>query len=410
MKERPIDTYVSSVQALWPGTSEPRLRRSRGSGRSPGAGETEMAVLPHARAPRLLVPMGNPTAAARAMLRFSAALSTPDTVMRLGVSGLLRARAGAAFPDRITVSERAGSLRGYLGDVFGEPVDFSLGLGTARANRKPVLQVFDARGRSIAFVKIGGAEVTEALVRAEAASLLRLAEADLPRELEVPRLLHIGTWEEATVVVMTALETSFLQRPRRQFDVPVNEMRRFHAAFGEGFRPLTESSMWDQMVTAQESLAYSPVREQLSEALEQLRRAAEDRPLPLGAWHGDWTPWNMSRRRGRLQLWDWERFETSVPLGLDRCHYGVNAITHRDGFDIDTVLRGLELAGVTVDAPGEDNLAAAAYLAAITCRYLLGAESDFGETIADRSRVMLETLCQWLGLPLEMRHGNPRAR
>ena len=96
------------------------------------------------------------------MLRFSAALSAPDTVKRLGVSGLLRGRAYAPFQDRITVEERAGSLRSHLGDVFGEPVDLSLGLGTARANRKPVLQVFDARGRSLAFVKIGVTPVTEA--------------------------------------------------------------------------------------------------------------------------------------------------------------------------------------------------------------------------------------------------------
>jgi hypothetical protein len=332
------------------------------------------------------------------VLRFSAALSTPDTVRRLGVSGLLRARAGAAFPDRIIVTERAGSLRGYLGDVFGEPVDFSLGLGTARANRKPVLQVFDARGRSFAFVKIGGTAVTEALVRAEAASLQRLAEAELPRELEVPRLLHLGIWEGASVVAMTALVTSFLQRPHRQFDVPLDEMRRFHAVFGEGSRPLTESPLWHKMVMVQESLASSRIRERLREALEHLSRAAEDRPLPLGASHGDWTPWNMGRRQGRLQLWDWERFETGVPLGLDRCHYGVNAVTRRDGLDIDTVLQGLELAGVTADARAEDHLAAAVYLAAITCRYLVGAESDLGHTIAGRSLVMLETLCHWLGL------------
>jgi hypothetical protein len=412
LNERPIDSYVSSVQALWPGPPEPQLRRRRGSGRSPARDETELAVLPHALAPRLLVPVRNPTAAARAMLRFSAGLSTPDTVKRLGVSSLLRARAGAAFPDRITVIERAGSLRGYLGEVFGERVDFSLGLGTARANRKPVLQVFDARGRSIAFVKIGGAEVTEALVRAEAAALQRLAETDLPPELDVPRLLHFGTWEGATVLAMTALKTSLLQRPRGQFSVPVNEMRRFHAAFSEGSRPLTESPLWNQMVTAQESLVSSGVRERLGEALEHMRRAADDRPLPLGAWHGDWTPWNMSRRRGRLQLWDWERFETGVPRHLDRCHYGVNVVTRRDGLGIDTILRGLELAAVTVDARGDDHLAAAAYLAAITCRYLVGAESDFGETIADRSRVMLEALCYWLGLPSEavMADGRPRPR
>lgn len=95
--------------------------------------------------------------------------------------------------------------------MFGETVDVSLGLGTARTNRKPVLQVFDARGRSLAFVKVGENSVTEPLVRAEAASLRRLGECELPRLLEVPRLLHLGRWEGATVVAMTALETSHWQ-------------------------------------------------------------------------------------------------------------------------------------------------------------------------------------------------------
>jgi hypothetical protein len=407
VNERLIDTYVSSVQALWPGTPEPRLRRSRGSGRAPGrtADEVELVVLPNAAAPRLLVPVGNPTAAARAMLRFSAALSNRDTLKRVGVSVLLRSRADSAFPDRIVVAERAGSMRAYLSDVFGEQVDFSLGLGTARANRKPVLQVFDARGRSIAFVKIGGTEVTEALVRREAGSLERLAEAGLPAELEVPRLLHLGTWEGSTIVAMTALETSFLQRPKRQFEVPAEEMGLFEASFDEGTRPLTDSQLWDQMVTAQKSLTSAGVRLRLGDALEQLRLASEERPLRFGAWHGDWTPWNMSRRRGRLQLWDWERFETGVPMGLDRCHYGVNTVTHTEGFDQKSILRGLELAGVPASPGSDEHLVAAAYLAAIACRYLVGAEGHLGETIADRAEVMLQTLCVWLGVPMEARRG-----
>lgn len=407
MNERLIDTYVSSVQALWPGTPGPRLHRSRGPARAEGraASDVELAVLPSAAAPRLLVPVGNPAAAARAMLRFSAALSTRDTVKRLGVSALLRSRAEAAFPDRITVAERAGSIRSYLGEVFGEPVDVSIGLGTARANRKPVLQVFDARGRSLAFVKIGGTEVTEELVRREAASLRRLAEADLPPVLEVPRLLHLGAWEQSTVVAMTALDTTFRQRPKRQFAVPVEEMALFESAFDEGTRSLTDSQLWDQMVTAQKSLGSADARARLGDALEELRRSAEDRPLRFGGWHGDWTPWNMGRRRGRLQLWDWERFETGVPTGLDRCHYGVNAITHRDGFDQSGVLRGLALAGVA-DEPGTDeHLVAGAYLAAIACRYLVGAESDLGATIADRAEVMLATLRAWLRMPAEARRG-----
>ena len=360
-------------------------------------------MLPNSRSPRILVPAHNPAAASRAMLRFSAALSARDTVKRLGVSALLRARANAAFPDRITVAESADSLRHYLGEVFGETVDFSLGLGTARANRKPVLQVFDARGRSLAFVKVGGTEVTEALVQAEAASLQRLGEAHLPRPFEVPRLLHLGRWEDSSVVAMTAIQTSFWQRPSRQFSLPLEAMALLHGAFADGSGPVAEMPFWAGMLEAQSSLRPSEVRERLGEALAVLGQT-EDR-LAVGAWHGDWTPWNMSRRRGRLQLWDWERFETGVPLGLDRCHYAVNAVCRRDGVSVDAVMRGLELAGIGNDRSAPEHAVAAAYLATITCRYLAGAETDLGDVIADRSLVMLDALCAWLGLPASVRRG-----
>ncbi len=224
-------------------------------------------MLPSSQAPRILVPAGNPVAASRAMLRFSSALSDADTVKRLGVSALLRGRAYAPFPDRITVAERAGSLRSHLGDVFGEPVDLSIGLGTARANRKPVLQVFDARGRSLAFVKIGVTPVTEELVQAEAAGLRRLGEADLPELFEVPRLLHAGTWDGRSVVAMTSVQTSFRQRPSRQYAVPVEEMALFHGAFAEATRPLRELPIWQTMLDWQSGLKTVASRERLGEAL-----------------------------------------------------------------------------------------------------------------------------------------------
>lgn len=400
-----VDTYVSSVQALWPGEPGPRLLRGRGPGRSRSRDDVELLVVPSAQSPRILLPAGNPVAASRAMLRFSAALAPRDVAQRLGVSALLRARSTMAFQDRIVVSEREGSLRHHLGEVFGEPVDLSLGLGTARANRKPVLQVFDARGRSIGFAKVGDNAVTEPLVAAEAEALGRLGEVGLPSRFEVPELVHVGRWEGSLVLAMTSLETSWRQRPSRQFVVPVEEMSLLHGAFADGVRPLTEMPLWEAMVRTQAALSPSSARARLEESLHALAAAAGDHPLAVGAWHGDWTPWNMGRRRGRLQLWDWERLETGVPPGLDRCHYAVNAVCRRDGVSVDSVLRGLALAGMDPDPSGEQLVLAASYLAAITCRYLSGSETDQGAAIAERSLVMLDALCAWLGLAAEVRHG-----
>jgi hypothetical protein len=117
----------------------------------------------------------------------------------------------------------------------------------------------------------------------------------------------------------------------------------------------------------------------------------------------------MSRRHGRLQLWDWERFETGVPLGLDRCHYGVNAVCRRDGVSLASVMRGLELAGIGNDRSSENHAIGATYLAVIASRYLAGAELELGDEIAagisDRSQVMLNALRAWLGLHVSARHG-----
>jgi hypothetical protein len=202
---------------------------------------------------------------------------------------------------------------------------------------------------------------------------------------------------------MTPLETTFRQRPGRQFVVPVEAMSLLHGRFADGYRPLAEMPFWDPMVQAQAALRPSEARARLGEALEVLGRTED--VLQVGAWHGDWTPWNMSRRRGRLQLWDWERFERGVPLGLDRCHYGVNAISRRDGVSVDSVMRGLHLAGIDNEPSTEAHAVGAAYLATITCRYLSGAETEAGSLIADRSLVMLDALCTWLGLPASVQGG-----
>jgi len=151
------------------------------------------------------------------------------------------------------------------------------------------------------------------------------------------------------------------------------------------------------MTVAVESLPSSPAQDRLGVALQRLDALAGDLELIPGAWHGDWTPWNMARRRGRLQLWDWERFELGVPGGLDRCHYGVNAVCRRDGVSPGSVLAGLRLAEVDPHASTpEGRPLAAAYLAAVTCRYLVGAELEPGGAGRNRGLTMLEALCTLL--------------
>ena len=103
------------------------------------------------------------------------------------------------------------------------------------------------------------------------------------------------------------------------------------------------------------------------------------------------------RRGGGLQLWDWERFETGMVHGLDVCHFGINAVAARRARPRSRT-PGPRARRFAADRPARPP-ARGGLPGAITCRYLVGAESELGDAIADRSLVMLDALREWLGLP-----------
>jgi hypothetical protein len=388
---------LATVASLWPGAD---VRLQRGRRRDSGA-VAEFAVVPHARSPRLLVPVAPRGASARAMLRFSAAVSARETGGRLALSSLLRTGV-AAFPDRIAVhGPEAGSLSEYLAEVLGGPVTFSLGIGTPRVNRKPVLQVFDEHARCVGFAKIGDSAQARHDVDTEARSLARISTIRWHR-LQVPAVLHHGTWADMVVLLQSALDTSPLQSPRNQWDVPMAAMDELADAFAEPPAALRDLPWFHDQRRVLDGLRNLQAQTTLRRCLAALEALAGERAWPVGAWHGDWTPWNMARVPAvdRIQLWDWERFETGVPRGLDRYHYLVNAVTRRDGTTPGTIRAGLALAGADPMRPGTTaHVLAGLYLLAVAARYLPLSEGPAGDDIAARADTVVTALHGWVGAP-----------
>ena len=208
MVEDSTQALVTTMRALHPGAD---VKVARGRRRDPVA-SAEYVVLPNRKAPKLLVPAAPARAAAGAVRRFSADATYYDTVQRLAVAALAQGRGVSAFPDRVIVhGPREGSLAAHLDDLLGTRVVFSVGIGTERVNRKPVLQVFDADGRTVAFAKLGDSDQARADVGAEAVALSRLAGRGW-RRLQPPKVLHHGTWEGMELLLLSPLNTA-VSRP-----------------------------------------------------------------------------------------------------------------------------------------------------------------------------------------------------
>jgi hypothetical protein len=370
--------YAQSVAALlWPPPATAALTRR------PGAGGDHVVrdwlVLPSPGRPRLLVPTRHP-GAARMLARHGTRLGPRVTraALAAGVrSGLLEHLPVARLRVLVPAGRTAlpASVEGRLAEVLGRPVATGVLLGTPRVNRKPVLQVFDGEGTTVAFVKVAHDDPTRALVRREAENLRRVAALGL-RTVEAPRVLHHGSFGGATeLLVLSVLSSS--QERRQPGPAPLPAMAELARAAGvSDGAPLRSTPFWAALRVAGGRIGDPDLAALAASVLAR----ADDRfgglDLPMGGWHGDWAPWNMGWHAGRVQLWDWERYATGVPVGFDAVHYRAQPVRHdREGLRAaeDALVADLPALLAAFGLPAGADAADAVlvlYLLEIACRYL----------------------------------------
>jgi len=120
----------------------------------------------------------------------------------------------------------------------------------------------------------------------------------------------------------------------------------------------------------------------LASAAELLVKHAGDTVFRYGAWHGDWSPWNMVNLADALLVWDWERFATGVPLGFDALHHELQrriqaTADARDAVEATVHTAAELLVPFGVSAPGRA-VTALLYLVDLAARYLTDRQAEAG--------------------------------
>ena len=282
---------------------------------------------------------------------------------------------------RVTAPPEAESIESYLKSVLSPDIRVSIRLGPARANRKPVLQLHTTSGEAVGFVKVGFNPLTRDLVRAEAVSLAWLERAGLAG-ISVPRVLHHGQWHGMDVLVLSGLPV--WQRRRAlsaaQLSAAMDTVARV-GGLQEG--ALASEAYLHQLRERLETADPGPERSELLQALDTIDATGLCPGLTFGAWHGDWSPWNMASTTSGLLVWDWERFACGVPRGFDALHYWLQSEVgprHRDPLAAATDCAGQApalLAPFGID-PARARLTAAMYLADVATRYLVDRQAAAG--------------------------------
>jgi hypothetical protein len=285
-------------------------------------------VIERGRRPRFLVP-DSLSALRAALWRFDASTGALERLGRV-VGGLALASAGWRTAPRLHIHVSSDLDRTDLPEVLlDQRLGRALGLrraraiaflGPARPNRKPVLQIVDGRGRAVAYAKVAWNELTRDLVAHELDVLRGWVEAP-PSSFRVPRVLGIESWNGWPVGVTEAIEHRLRDARLRPADTfLIAAAREVAEREGTTSMPLCETPMWLDIGSRISRLADAARRDRLMTTAARFERWVGDLVHPVGWWHGDWTPWNMTIGPDGPVVWDWERARPGVPVGLDLVH------------------------------------------------------------------------------------------
>ncbi|MGL5858105.1 MAG: hypothetical protein ACRC35_06815 [Angustibacter sp.] len=355
------------------------------------------------------------TGAARGGVAAGAPVGSAATAAPVG--GVATATLGLSLD---AVTEVAESIEDHIAAVLGFDVLISLYSGAPlRANRKPVLQVLTGSGRTIGYAKVGINALTCALVLAEAQALSGLESVGL-RSLTVPRVLYSGSWADYPVLVQQALmghgpvpDADLVPAMVEVAGIGRSSVELTNNAYIARLRArlaVLPGTRAGRLAAALDGVLARPVPA-VSEADGGRAMVAESgpsMPLDLGSWHGDWTPWNMAARSGGGALvWDWERFDSGVPVGFDALHHDIQrAIAHRGRSPLDAA-RALVARAPTllepfgIDAAGARRTALL-YLVDIGVRYEGDRQEEAGGRLGDLDTWLTLILQEHLGV------GGPR--
>jgi len=363
---------IKAVSPLWPG-GRWSVRRS-----GPVSAARSWLVMPSLAAPVLLVPPRCPSAAlsirpqgtgnGEVKIQLLGYLQRLGLLRLLPLPRLVLEDTGAS-PAALLVLERA------LGPVH----DLVVRLGRRRYNRALVLLPFGPQGEPLAFVKVARGATARRVLEREHESLAFVNARAVPG-LRVPApIAHV---EDGGLgfLMMTTLISDTYSRPR---PVPVEQMRALsgvgrHARPGAALRDTRGETRLRQQVAG---LNDPGQRRWTGAALDALLAQLGDVVVPEGTWHGDWVPWNMSRKDGDVLLWDWEHFDVDGLSSWDHAHYLAQDLRVRLGTDQAAEDAWLAEADEALDADwGLDAVQRSAvlraYLLEVNLRYLHDRQED----------------------------------
>jgi thymidylate kinase/predicted pyridoxine 5'-phosphate oxidase superfamily flavin-nucleotide-binding protein len=231
---------------------------------------------------------------------------------------------------RVTIQYRNGpapvGIDKTIFDLIRRTMDrtdlgFAVSLGTPGPHRKPVIQVVTPKGRTVAYAKVGANAATDALVKNEAATLLRLSQRD-GLSFTFPRAMGSADWNGHPINLQSA-PAAALHAASDNFSPEYLSIVDQISAIDRSRSVLCKSEFWSALTAKIHATRHPYFRHLLMRIAEVLSQRFGSQEFVFHFSHGDLAPWNLRRVADRLYLFDWEYAAPDRPVGWDIFHFFV---------------------------------------------------------------------------------------
>jgi hypothetical protein len=200
-----------------------------------------------------------------------------------------------------------------------------------------------------------------------------------------------GTWNDLAITVVAPVAQHVIRRGRRNVLPPIEVLMEI----AQQTEPASLAGAYLRDVRARVagSSLSDPDDGRVDRVLARFEERVSNAIVPFGAWHGDFGPWNMSRSKGGLSIWDWERSSSIVPLGFDVLHFGFQVSHAIQGSSITTAAReAVERGRIPLEAMGVPQRAHRDILTAYLIERILRVEEGRANGVRVRSELTGQVL------------------
>lgn len=263
---------------------------------------------------------------------------------------------------------------------------------------KGTVLVMDRRGRPLAVVKAGNAEIAAALIENEASWLRTLAGRSSIAP-SVPRLLGFWSRGSATWLAQEPLTGSPSGPALKAAHLTFLSLLQQELPIARGFAGCAMQSEMQSQLREVGGRIGSEWRERIEHGLEQIC-ALLPAQLPMTAAHRDFAPFNLRMSHGEIRVFDWEHARLGyIPL-YDLFHFLLAPAAVRapvTSAHIRTAVRVAARRATALQNPESATAQCLAYLLALSLNYMHGRGGASDEPVTRHCAAAIDALARECG-------------